>query len=71
MWPEDDYMEIGESGFAPSVEGGFIEIATGKFISYDELIFKEPGLVQYIEDGELVQYLEDEDYNRDLDDEIF
>lgn len=54
MWPynEDDFMEIGDSGWIPVGEGLFKNKKTGHIID-------ESG-VEYDEKGNIVEYPEDE-----------
>ena len=36
MWPEDDFMELGETGLIMTPDG-FIEKETGRHIAFDEI----------------------------------
>lgn len=49
MWPynEDDYMEIGETGWVPSGNGSFINKFTGHIIDESGKEYDEEGNLVY------------------------
>lgn len=49
MWPynEDDYMEIGETGWIPAGNGGFINKFTGHIIDESGKEYDEEGNIVY------------------------
>lgn len=54
MWPyeEDDHMEIGDSGWVPVKEGGFINKYNGHTMDENGKEFNEDGLLIFDPDNE-------------------